>query len=455
MPKLSAWGDFMRKRNLVRILSFCAAALLVMGGVTAGAVGRAELRERQMEAVWRRSFAALASNVEQIDTALEKCLCSASPRLMGSACGEISACAREAQLNMSELPFSGLLLEKTSGFLGRLGDYSRALSRGAYGTEPGLPDRETLTSLQKASSALKHSLTRLQGELEQGMVSIRDLAESPEDLDSRVPDLGAGMEEIEDAFPELPTLIYDGPYSESVDRGEARGLRGLTEVSEGEAVRAASAFTGLPAGSFASLGRSEGRLPCWLLTARSPGGECCLRVTVRGGRVLDMVSDEESLEERLTPDQARDAAASFLRQRGFERMQESYWRREQGTLLVNYAPVQEGVVCYPDLVKVRVSLDSGRVVGYDGEGYLLNHCLRALPEPMDRDQAAGLLEPGLQVLNDRLAVIPTEGKGERCCREFLCRTEAGGNCLVYLDAVTGEEAKVLLLVEDDDGTLTV
>ncbi len=74
---------------------------------------------------------------------------------------------------------------------------------------------------------------------------------------------------------------------------------------------------------------------------------------------------------------------------------------------------------------------------------------------MDRDQAAGLLEPGLQVLNDRLAVIPTEGKGERCCREFLCRTEAGGNCLVYLDAVTGEEAKVLLLVEDDDGTLTV
>ena len=52
-------------------------------------------------------------------------------------------------------------------------------------------------------------------------------------------------------------------------------------------------------------------------------------------------------------------------------------------------------------------------------------------------------------------MIPTEGKGERYCREFLCDTPSGGKCLVYVDARTGEEAKVLLLLEDEDGTLTL
>ena len=75
--------------------------------------------------------------------------------------------------------------------------------------------------------------------------------------------------------------------------------------------------------------------------------------------------------------------------------------------------------------------------------------------PVSRDAASARLAPGLAIRTDRLAVIPTEGKGERFCREFLCDTPSGGKCLVYVDAVTGEEAKVLLLLEDADGTLTV
>ena len=135
-------------------------------------------------------------------------------------------------------------------------------------------------------------------------------------------------------------------------------------------------------------------------------------------------------------------------------MKESYWRREGNTVLVNFAALQGETVCYPDLVKVRIELERGDIVGYDAEGYLLNHGPRDLPEPIGRDAALAQVSPGLTVLSDGLAVIPTEGKGERYCREFLCGTEAGGKCLVYLDALTGEEAKILLLLEDEDGTLT-
>jgi germination protein YpeB len=104
---------------------------------------------------------------------------------------------------------------------------------------------------------------------------------------------------------------------------------------------------------------------------------------------------------------------------------------------------------------VRIELEKGTVVGYDAEGYLLNHTRRDLPAPVSREEAAARVAPGLTIRSDRLALIPTEGKGERYCREFLCDTPSGGKCLVYVDARTGEEAKVLLLLEDEDGTLTM
>jgi len=444
-----------KRRGLVRILSFCAAALLVMGTYTCQVRRRARETERQLEAGWRRSFAALSSDVSQISTALEKCLYASSPMLVGSACAEISARAQEAQLNMGELPFSGLLLERTSGFLGRLGDYSRVLARSAYAGLPGDPERENLLALAEAAQSLDRGLTELQSQLEQGMVSIRQLAAEQERVEDSLPDLGSGMQELEDEFPELPTLIYDGPYSESVDTGTARALDGLPEMGEQDAVWAAVSFAGVGRNSVRSLGRCEGKLPCYLLTASRDGRELTLRVTVRGGRVLDLVDAGTTEKADLSLEEARQRAADFLRSHGYTDLRESYWRREGNTVLVNYAALQGETVCYPDLVKVRVELEKGNIVGFDAEGYLLNHSLRDLGEPIGREEAASRLSPGLTVLSDGLAVIPTEGKGERYCREFLCQTGSGRKCLVYVDAVTGEEAKLLLLLEDEDGTLTV
>ncbi len=445
----------LKRRGTVRLLSFSLAALLAMGVFTLRAERKSREQERLLEAGWRRSFAALGSDVEQMSTALQKCLYSSSPMLVGSACAEISACAREAQLNMGELPFSGLLLEKTSGFLGRLGDYSRVLSQGAYSAIPGDPDRENLRAMAEAAQRLDKGLTELQSQLEQGMVSIRQLAEDQELVEDRLPDLSSGLQELEDQFPELPVLIYDGPYSESADREKALSLEGLGEVTEKEAVWSAVAFAGLSHGSVRSLGRSEGKLPCYLLTGSRNGQELTFRVTVQGGRVLDMVASGETGEAVLTPEEAVEKAGEFLRSRGFPDMQDTYWRREGNTVLVNYAAKQGETVCYPDLVKVRVELEKGTVVGFDAEGYLLNHVRRSLPEPVSRDLTVSRVARDLTVVSDRLAVIPTEGKGERFCREFLCRTEDGRKCLVYVDAVTGEEAKLLLLLEDEDGTLTV
>jgi hypothetical protein len=50
-----------------------------------------------------------------------------------------------------------------------------------------------------------------------------------------------------------------------------------------------------------------------------------------------------------------------------------------GILTVNFAATQDGVILYPDLVKVSVSLSDGGIAGFEAEGYIMNHMTRSIP----------------------------------------------------------------------------
>jgi hypothetical protein len=41
-------------------------------------------------------------------------------------------------------------------------------------------------------------------------------------------------------------------------------------------------------------------------------------------------------------------------------MKQSYRITERNTLTINYAYSENGVICYPDLIKVSVALDNGK-----------------------------------------------------------------------------------------------
>ena len=48
------------------------------------------------------------------------------------------------------------------------------------------------------------------------------------------------------------------------------------------------------------------------------------------------------------------------------------WNRKP----INYAYVQNNVVIYSDLIKVKIALDNGEVLGIESTGYLNNHTTR-------------------------------------------------------------------------------
>lgn len=109
------------------------------------------------------------------------------------------------------------------------------------------------------------------------------------------------------------------------------------------------------------------------------------------------------------------------------------------------------------MVKVKIALDNGSPVGFEGHGYLACHSTeagRVKPASISAADARAVLSPNLTVESMREVVVPNEYGGEYHAYEFKC-TALGRPVLVYIDADTGAERDVLLILESENGILTV
>ena len=99
-------------------------------------------------------------------------------------------------------------------------------------------------------------------------------------------------------------------------------------------------------------------------------------------------------------------------------------------------------------------MDTGEIMLYEASGYIVNHTERAFESvAIAPEEAAKTVSPRLHIRETALALIPTKGGNEKRCYEFVCETEDGREILVYINAVTGEEEDILVLLKSDGGTL--
>ena len=173
-----------------------------------------------------------------------------------------------------------------------------------------------------------------------------------------------------------------------------------------------------------------------------------------GGYAVSFIKDRVVESAELGYEEASQAARAFMEQRGLADMQESYYVINDNICTINYAYAKDGVLYYPDLIKISVALDNGEVVEYNASGYLMNHTERKpLAPAFSLEQAQKQVSPLLKVEKGGLALIPTPGLNEVLTYEFHCTGENGDRVLVYINASTGYEEQILIIVESDEGIL--
>lgn len=438
-----------RERDWARIMNVALAALLA--GVLAFSTAQtARLNEAnaRINAVVQKAFYETCELTEGMSVNFRKLLVAGERGQMQALLNETALQTQGALSNLALLPLGQETVSATLKFINQAGDFATALStRLGNGETLTQADYDALERLSQSAAAFSVGLGRLLDRYERGE-AVFDAS-----------DYGATGEEslypITGTAADYPVLLYDGPFSDGRADGAFKGLEGLATVDEPAARQALVAFLGSPQAVEVELtGESAIPVECYEYTATVGGYTLDVGVTKAGGQVLYMLFDGAVGESTLTDRQAIDAARAFLLSRGYGEMELSYASRFDGILTVNLAAVQNGVVLYPDLVKVQVSLADGAVVGLEAANYLMNHVPRELALPALTEQdAVARIGGALTPQSARLCVIP-ENTSEVLCWEVKASSGAD-TFLVYIDAETGIERKLMQVIESENGSLVM
>ena len=180
-----------------------------------------------------------------------------------------------------------------------------------------------------------------------------------------------------------------------------------------------------------------------------------ISISKKSGHVVSMNENREVNTEVISQEEAGKKAKEFLNLKGFKNMKETYYLKQQGIVTINYAYEQDGVVMYPDLIKVKVALDDGAILGIETTGYLNNHTNRTIQnKKITKEEAKKNLNKNLEILSEGMAVIPTESMMEIYCYEFKGKVD-DKEFLVYVNAENGREEDILVITKTPNGTLTM
>ncbi|HLT58373.1 MAG TPA: germination protein YpeB [Limnochordales bacterium] len=438
--------------------------LLAVGLVAALAFGgwqwwQREQAETMLAAQYQRAFYELLSQVENTEVLLAKSLVAASPGQQVIHLTDIWRQAFGAQANLNQLPLTDISLLRTSRFLTQAGDYAYALARRAARGESVTPEQwEQLEQLKRQAGLVARQLQSVIEESRRGQLTWQEVRRLANRRLARGENrFRDGFERLELQLTEFPTLIYDGPFSDHIERRDPRGVTG-SMVSREEAVRIAREFVPLRDPARVQVtGEVEGPIPAFAVRVEREGGGPAveLHVSRRGGHVVWMLDGRGAGEPALSLEQAVDRAREFLAQRGMGGFAPTWATAAQGRAVIPFVLVEDGVRIYPDLVKVTVALDDGAVLGYEALGFLMSHHQRQLPRPrLSEAEARERVHPALRTDGGRLALIPLETLEEVLTWEFPGELD-GDPYVVYINALTGAEEQILKLLPTGEGTLAL
>ena len=301
---------------------------------------------------------------------------------------------------------------------------------------------KNLKDLHNYSVELENTLNQLSDDINSGRIKWNELSNKgtiafAQQVSTQTND---SFNNLEENFHEYSGLIYDGAFSEHMTSSEKKGLTG-EDIDEEVAKQKVVEFIGQEnIKEIQNLGYSENAtIPEYNFSVKTNSeNEITISIAKKGGHIIYMNSNRTVNSEIISQEEANEKGKEFLNSKGLNNMKETYYLKQDGIVTINYAYTQDNVVVYSDLIKVKVALDNGEVLGIETTGYLNNHTQRDTSKvKITKEEAKKTLNKDLEIMAEGLAIIPTEYNTEILCYEFKGKVD-NKEFLVYINAENGK-----------------
>lgn len=401
--------------------------------------------QADMADVHTQSLYELNSIVDNLDTNLAKARVSNSSNEQVRIFSDIAIESEMAEVVLERMPIDSNLTENMTGFVNKMADSAQGmLYTVARGDKLSESQRATINYMYETNLEMKRILNEITS-----TTSAKDMIKA---MKGRESNLSVSFGDLENNAIETPKEIHDGPFSDSVKKVSAKNLENLDEINATKAEELAKQyFESYKPTDVRCTGETVAQqLECYNLSIQTSDGEMMAQLSKKGGKVVMFNSYKACNDKNFSVERCIDIAQDFLADLGFKNMK-AVWTSENGVVCnLNFAYEQDGVVYYPDMIKVKVCEQRGIVTGLEGISYVLNHVERSAGKAaVSKSEAKSRLASGFDVEGSRLTVIPHDEK-EILAYEFYGQYE-GNDYYIYVDAKTGEEVEVFTVIGTKQG----
>lgn len=332
--------------------------------------------------------------------------------------------------NFSQLGTESEEISKVIKFFNQLGDYCYYLSVKLKNAPLSEEEESNLAKYREVVKTLNVNLSEAKASLTDGKTVALVTSETVADAIKNHSSV------------EYPEMIYDGPFSDGLNDREAKFLADKTEITSEDGVGKISAYfpdaTGIK-----YVGDGTASIPTYLYEFTLGRNVGTAQITKAGGYLAMYNAYCEINEPTLTEEECVAKADGYMARFGYEGMKAVWVSNDDSTVYINYAYEQDGIVFYPDLIKVKICAETGDIIGLEGQNYLYNHVAREVSFPA----TTVVINQKLTVVSRTECIIPTEWNNEIQALEIVAQKD-GITYYIYLDPTTGEEIKAMVVIEE-------
>lgn len=406
---------------------------------------------------YNKSMYLAVSYINNVEVDLAKLLVTSTPKMSAVTLADIWKQANLAKECLEQIPVGQNSIANASKYLTQVSDFSYTLMKQNISdiklTEE---EYEKLKHIYEDSSKLSSNMSDIYDDLNAGRIKWDELEKIGNE---KLPDndISNSISEVGKTFQNYEGLIYDGAFSDHLLSSEPKFLS-QKEISEDDAKKYIEEviLNDEKIEKIEFKGESNGKIELYNFDVTLDSKpKRTISITKNDCKLYLMIGDKKVKEQNISVDEAKKRGMEFLNKLGIDNMIETYYQKTENMIVINYAATQDGVILYPDLIKVKISLDDGKVYGVEAAGYIFNHTTRNNLRPsISQEKAKSILNSSLEIISSDMALIPTESNSEILTYEFKGKID-NREFLIYINADNAREEKVLLVIDNKNGVLTM
>lgn len=445
----------MKTRVRVRVISYITASVLIILGAGITGFNLANSYKTTIQYTYQRSLSQLSDYISSIKTTLTKGVYANTPPQQYGLASKLMVDAEGAKNALSQLPISLQQEEGLQKYLAQVSDFASytigTLSRNGNLSLDNIKSLEHLAEYADKIAPLVEDISSIYSNQDIGLDYALATNITALDKESKTPFDNSYLS-ISESLADYPSLIYDGPFADSVQQKTPKLTENVEECTVQECAEKLSRMSGIPVNQLTHKKRHS-NLPVYVFTDNDFYGT----VAINGGYICEMYhTASTTTTNNLSYNELLEKAKTFLKSNDIDKMKESYHITTNGKCTINFAYSDNNIIYYGDLIKVTLSTDTGKIIGYNAEGYIMNHIPREkIDTKLTPQQAEKSISNALNIINTRKAMIPLSTGKEALCYEFLCTGVENEKILVYINSSTGLEEQIFILLENDNGSLVM